>query len=561
MVDVGVLNTEEEQVLANVKHNITQGWTQVQPYETNDSEVMILGGGPSLALFEDKIRELQGAGVKIITLNGAYNWCMERGIGPLNQVIVDARPFNARFVQPVSEENRYFIASQCDPSVFEGAEPSENMITEMACEMALNSGSYTDDDVAREKIKAREWWKQTNKLPKERTLIWHTSADFIREALDEQYGTEPWYGILGGSTVLLRAIPLFRMMGFAKFHIIGCDSCIMNGKHHAYEQPENPGSDALPVICGNKTFYCSPWMFAQCQELISLIKALGSELELEIYGDGLLAHVINYGAELALEAENPQFQIKIGSIVEAKQHVDTADYLIGYLDAENPPVVSTNGIPSLFLRVDDIHPSQEKQGMVLFNHNHIHNILKFVEDNQIGQDAKTLLIHCTAGISRSTATALGILVYLGYSYEDAFNTVEKVRPWLHPNKWIIKCFDNALGKNGEFYDYYGIRQKTFCMYHKKSITGSKKMKNIAELVIDANELNPLTEMNNCDLFGIGKLITPKGKVYYSFSNDRMADDPLLLTEKSFAKLIEQLQKYQTDTPEDAEEYFDDEIEE
>lgn len=260
VVDVGILNTEESQVLENVRHNIAAGWGQVQPYETQDTEVMILGGGPSMPAYEEQIRQMRANGVKLVTLNGAYNWAIEHGIQPSAQIVVDAREFNNRFTRPVVDGCKYLIASQCHPSVLEG-------------------------------------------LPHERTLLWHTSATFITEALDAHYKETDWYAVMGGSTVLLRAIPLLRMLGFQKFHLFGCDSCVMNGEHHAYEQPENSNELIAPVICGSKTFYCAPWMTAQATEFMGLVGALGDEIELQIYGDGLLAYLLEYGAELAMEEE------------------------------------------------------------------------------------------------------------------------------------------------------------------------------------------------------------------------------------------------------------------
>lgn len=97
IVKTGVLNIEEEQIRKNVAHNIAQGWRQVHPHPTNSLECMILGGGPSLASFEEEIKQKRAEGVKLITLNGAYNWALAHGLTPSVQIIVDARPFNARF--------------------------------------------------------------------------------------------------------------------------------------------------------------------------------------------------------------------------------------------------------------------------------------------------------------------------------------------------------------------------------------------------------------------------------------------------------------------------------
>lgn len=252
-VDKGSLNTAEEKIRENVTSNIKLGFQQIQPHATNDVEVMIVGGGPSLAENIEEIRKLREDGVKLITINNAYKYCLDHGIKPSAMVMVDAREFNSRFVDPVIPECKYFIASQCDPSVFA-------------------------------------------KLPQEQTYIWHTSTDLISEILAQQY--ERWYPIPGGSTVLLRAIPLFRMLGFKRFHIFGCDSCLSGDRHHAYEQKENDGQPVIPVSLGGKVFECHPWMVSQAQEFIDLIKMMGDEIELDVRG-GLLRHILETGASCA----------------------------------------------------------------------------------------------------------------------------------------------------------------------------------------------------------------------------------------------------------------------
>jgi 2-polyprenyl-3-methyl-5-hydroxy-6-metoxy-1,4-benzoquinol methylase len=256
IVKTGVLNVETEQARANVAHNIAQGWQQVHPHPTNDLEVMIVGGGPTLAAFEAEIIQKRAEGVKLVTLNGAYNWALAHGLTPSAQIIVDARPFNARFTKPVVDDCRYLIASQCDPSVLKG-------------------------------------------LPWERTYLFHAMSSLSEDLLTAQYGQE-WHAIPGGSTVLLRAIPLLRMLGYRRFHLYGCDSCLEGDVHHAYAQPENDANLVMPVTTnpGGRIFYCHGWMISQAQELLDLIRMLGDVIELEIHGDGLLAYLLHTGAAL-----------------------------------------------------------------------------------------------------------------------------------------------------------------------------------------------------------------------------------------------------------------------
>lgn len=256
IVDIGQLNIETDKVLENIKSNVAKGWKHVSPHTTNDLEVMILGGSPSLNGHLEEIKALREKGVKLITLNGSYNWAIENGLTPSAQIMVDAREFNKRFTKPVVDNCVYLISSQCDPAVFDG-------------------------------------------LPEERTYMWHHgSSPEATKFLDEAYGKK-WFHIPGGSTVLLRAIPLMRMLGYRKFHLFGCDSCIIDGSHHAYSQPENDTEFVAPINVGGRIFQCHGWMAAQAQEFMALIKYLGNEIELEIYGDGILAHILKVGADLA----------------------------------------------------------------------------------------------------------------------------------------------------------------------------------------------------------------------------------------------------------------------
>ncbi len=256
LVQAGRLNVTEETIRENVKTNIAGGWRQASPQLTKDDEVAILGGGPSLNDFQDEIRRLRAQGVRLVTLNGAYNWAVERRLVPVTTIIVDARPFDARFVQPVVPGCKYLLASQVHPSVLEG-------------------------------------------LQKDATWLWHTDTDLVKDILDAHYPI--WFGNPGGPTVLLASIPLLRQLGYHRFHLFGCDSCLILDEHHAYAQPEND-AEAVPVFVGGRQFWCHPWMVAQAQQFIDLIKWLGDEIEIEVYGDGLLAHILQTAADSLVEA-------------------------------------------------------------------------------------------------------------------------------------------------------------------------------------------------------------------------------------------------------------------
>lgn len=255
LVKTGVINVTDEVINEQVRQNIEAGWTNVMPRERQAREVIVLAGGPSMRGQLGKIRELRAGGAALVTVNGAYGWAIENGLVPSVQIVLDARPFNARFMRPLVDTCQYLVASQCHPSTLEG-------------------------------------------LPRERTQLWHTMG--ISEANEALLATKdiPLFPIPGGSTVVLRALPLLRMLGLTQFHLFGFDSCVLPDAHHAYPQPENDHIQTIPITCGGRTFECVPWQASQASEFRDLVQVMGDELELAVYGDGLIAHMLKTGAEI-----------------------------------------------------------------------------------------------------------------------------------------------------------------------------------------------------------------------------------------------------------------------
>jgi SAM-dependent methyltransferase len=260
----GAVNTQIEIVMEHVKENAKTDWQMIHPHKLQNKEVMIICGGPSLSDYTDEIIELRAKGMPMITTNGTYNWAIMNGMKPSMQLVIDAREFNTRFVRPIVDDCKFMIASQCHPKVFEG-------------------------------------------LPQDRTFIWHvTGGQEVPDLLDELY--EIWFPCPGGSTVTLRGLCLLRMLGFHKIHMYGFDSCYRDDEHHAYDQPENDyGSNrTLPVSVGGKVFWCDPWMYCQAKEWMQMVGLFGDEIDLDVKGDGLIAHIIKTGATLSALEDNEE---------------------------------------------------------------------------------------------------------------------------------------------------------------------------------------------------------------------------------------------------------------
>lgn len=78
---------------------------------------------------------------------------------------------------------------------------------------------------------------------------------------------------------------------------------------------------------------------------------------------------------------------------------------------------------------------------------HVQEVIRFVED-WVGDDA--LLIHCRAGISRSTAAAfiIACLRNADRSELDIAVALREVSPLARPNLALVRHADREMGRNG-----------------------------------------------------------------------------------------------------------------
>jgi len=258
------MNTSADIVWSQMRENLGRGLKQLCPFgEQLEQKVIVLGGSPSLNDFVDEIREHKKNGAKIVTMNGTYKWAKDHGLWPVTQFMIDARPFNARFIEPVDDKNIYIIASQCHSDLLD-------------------------------------------KLPEDRTYLYQCNLDegsirIANELLGEMY--KDWFPIPGGSTVMLRCLPALQMIGFRDIECYGFDSCFIGEKleHHAYEQKENDVKDKdriAFVTINERTFPVEPWMLCQAKEFVEFKQRLLRPLDIKVHGDGLIAHCLETGVDV-----------------------------------------------------------------------------------------------------------------------------------------------------------------------------------------------------------------------------------------------------------------------
>jgi hypothetical protein len=262
----GRVNVADDFLLNNIRHSIRLGYPQIWPQPMKYERIAIVGGGPSLAdTFED-LRELVWDGAKLVTVNGAYRYCIDRGLKPSAQVVLDARENNAKFLYPEVSGCRYYLASQCHPDIWAAVEGREQV------------------------------------------GIFHAigEEEGVAETLDEFY-LGSWTKVPGGTTVTMRALSLMRLLGYLRFDLFGVDSCYMGDQGHAYAQPENDKDRRIQFNVHptdrpdlGRVFTCSPWHLKQLEDFCQLIRVNGQHFRINVHGDGLLAYALQSSADITL---------------------------------------------------------------------------------------------------------------------------------------------------------------------------------------------------------------------------------------------------------------------
>lgn len=151
------------------------------------------------------------------------------------------------------------------------------------------------------------------------------------------------------------------------------------------------------------------------------------------------------------------FELKIGGLIEA--HELTASCwpsrvvrLLGYSGIDKP-------IPNddRYLQIDVHDIATGEDGLILPTQQHLQTVLEFTRSLS---DDDRLLVHCLAGISRSTAIAIGVCIQHGMTCREAYDHVAEIRPQLQPNTLFIRLIDEHFQLHGQlielnqYYRYY-----------------------------------------------------------------------------------------------------------
>lgn len=248
----------------------------------HDGRAAIVCYGPSLKSSWHYLRaERRMFGAKIVTVSGAHDFLIERGIVPDIHVECDPREHKAWFTRNSHPDVDYWIASCCHPAMI------DNLVAN-----------------------------------KRKLALWHVyNSDTDRKIVDAD-GPDPdsWL-ICGGGSVGCRATNLMFTQGYRSFSIYGMDCSFEQGSgtqhaggHSGKKQTEWGGKNGGGIRCGDRWFRTSGTMVYTARGFVQNMNAMiqmaeanneafiegsSDRVEFFMHGDGLLQHMCRMLAEKA----------------------------------------------------------------------------------------------------------------------------------------------------------------------------------------------------------------------------------------------------------------------
>jgi len=153
---------------------------------------------------------------------------------------------------------------------------------------------------------------------------------------------------------------------------------------------------------------------------------------------------------------NPDFNLRITDLPQARKLLQAKwpTWAVTLLGPTKPwhrdhATLWSTGDNHVRIVVDDI--TESWPGWEACTHDHVRELLAWADNIKAGNN---VLIHCRAGVSRSTAASIAVLVSRGANPRDAIDYVQRIRPILDPNELILTRADEVLGLQGALVEAY-----------------------------------------------------------------------------------------------------------
>jgi len=249
-----------------------------QHAERHDRRVCVVGFGPSLKdTWRNILLERKAFGATVVSVSGAHDFLIERGIIPDIHIEVDPREHKAYFTRNPHPDVHYWVASCCHPKLI------DNLVEKQA-----------------------------------KVALWHLYNSEVDLKLVDEDGPDPdgWL-IAGGSGVGVRALNVMFTRGYRSFSLYGmdCSFAPADGEQHAGEHSGKQQrewqirvgdrwfrSSGTGVYMAKSTIQNFNVMRAECEKAGEpFITGTADRIEMFLHGDGLLQ-------QMAIEASKGEAQ-------------------------------------------------------------------------------------------------------------------------------------------------------------------------------------------------------------------------------------------------------------
>jgi SAM-dependent methyltransferase len=212
-------------------------------------EAIIIGGGPSISNYINKIKELKASGNIIVSIERMYQWCLDNNIVPDYVLVLDASNDVLQSFDRIHPDTTHVIATQCNEDIFERLKDKNSVIFSSAQAGINFANSYDKHDY--------------NKI----TII-NT-----------------------GSSVTLAAMSISMFLGLKNMHIFGFDCHVSGGNYAKGITGIGAVKDIITVEIDGRDFQTTIGFISFVQQFFEILK-LGEANKLigkvKIYGDSMV---------------------------------------------------------------------------------------------------------------------------------------------------------------------------------------------------------------------------------------------------------------------------------
>ena len=235
----------DKNIQANIKYNTTLNDNVLVECAKHDELAVMISGGPS---FKDHLKEIKRLSrrknVRTVCVKHSHDPLIEAGIIPWGCMLLDPRPHVQDFIENPHPDVIYFVASMCHPSTMD-------------------------------------------RLLERKAKIWTYHAHV--GAGEERAIPKGQIMISGGSTSAIRGIAVLNALGFRRFRLYGYDSCYFE-KPDMKERTKTGQQKYIEVEAAGRKFWTDTELLAQAQDFDKVLE-LERDLDIEVIGDGMIAHV------------------------------------------------------------------------------------------------------------------------------------------------------------------------------------------------------------------------------------------------------------------------------